>query len=151
KNAGQLERSEISHSRMVSMMVGRDLDQLYAPSETEQRPVSFQVSGLRTRRYPACNTSFSLRRGERLCFAGLVGAGRSELAQAIFGVDDRVGGEFILDGETVHIGGPADAIARGIYLIPEDRRKCGLVLGMSIRENITLPALSRYAFAGLVK
>src|SRR5262249_4935953 len=150
KNAGQRERGEISHSRMVSMMVGRDLDQLYAPGADGERQVCFEVNNLRTNRYPHCSVSFSVRRGEILCFAGLVGAGRSEMAQAVFGVDTRAGGEFSLNGTAVNISRPADAIANGIYLIPEDRRKCGLVLGMTIRENITLPALPRYAVAGLL-
>jgi len=150
KNAGQLERNEISHSRMVSMMVGRDLDQLYASGGDQELEVCFEVTGLRTQRYPHCSVSFGLRQGEIMCFAGLVGAGRSEMAQAIFGVDAREGGEFTLSGSAISITGPADAIAHGIYLIPEDRRRCGLVLDMSIRENITLPALPRYAFAGLL-
>ena len=151
KNAGQLSRAEISHDRMVSMMVGRDLEQLYAPAENRESPVCFEVSDLRTKRYPDCSVSFILSQGEILCFAGLVGAGRSEMAQAIFGVDSRAAGEFALAGDPIKISAPADAIARGIYLIPEDRRRCGLILGMTIRENITLPALPRYAYAGLLK
>src|SRR5262245_22233282 len=150
RNAGQLERGEISHSRMVSMMVGRDLDQLYAPAANGQREICFEVTNLRTSRYPHCSVSFRVSQGEILCFAGLVGAGRSEVAQALFGVDTRAGGEFRLDGTAITISRPADAISNGIYLIPEDRRKCGLVLGMTIRENITLPALPRYAVAGLL-
>src|SRR5262245_23196582 len=101
KNAGQLERNEISHSRMVSMMVGRDLDQLYASGGDQEREVCFEVTGLRTQRYPHCSVSFGLRQGEIMCFAGLVGAGRSEMAQAIFGVDAREGGEFTLSGSAI--------------------------------------------------
>src|SRR5215467_8892003 len=151
RNAGELERHEIDHSRMVSMMVGRDLEHLYAPGSDESREVCFQVSGLRTTRYPDCSVSFSVNQGEILCFAGLVGAGRSEMAQAIFGVDSRVAGKFNLGGTDIAVSRAADAITHGIYLIPEDRRKSGLVLGMTIRENITLPALARYAVAGLLK
>jgi ribose transport system ATP-binding protein len=151
RNAGELERREIDHSRMVSMMVGRDLEHLYAPGGRESREACFQVSGLRTARYPGCSVSFTVNQGEIFCFAGLVGAGRSEMAQAIFGVDSRVAGKFDLGGNDITISRAADAIAHGIYLIPEDRRKSGLVLGMTIRENITLPALARYAVAGLLK
>jgi ribose transport system ATP-binding protein len=150
KNAGQLERSEISHSRMVGMMVGRDLDQFYAPATDTESPVCFEINDLRTARYPNCSVSFSLREGEILCFAGLVGAGRSEMAQAIFGVDRRQSGEFKLAGAPIKIASPADAIAHRVYLVPEDRRRCGLILGMTIRENITLPALKTYAYAGLL-
>jgi ribose transport system ATP-binding protein len=150
KNAGELEREQIDHSRMVSMMVGRDLEHLYAPGGEQKREPCFQVSGLRTTRYPRRTVSFTVNQGEIFCFAGLVGAGRSEMAQAIFGVDDRIAGEFTLAGTGIAISRPADAIAHGIYLVPEDRRKAGLVLGMTIRENITLPALSRYSVAGLL-
>jgi ribose transport system ATP-binding protein len=150
KNAGQLDRPEISHARMVSMMVGRDLEQLYAPGGDQESKVCFEVNDLRTKRYPGCSVSFSLSQGEILCFAGLVGAGRSEMAQAIFGVDGRTQGNFTLSGLPIDISAPSDAIAHGIYLVPEDRRRCGLVLGMTIRENITLPALQRYSHAGLL-
>jgi ribose transport system ATP-binding protein len=150
KNAGQLDRDEISHSRMVSMMVGRDLEQLYAPGGDRESQICLEVSNLRSERYPECSVSFSLSQGEILCFAGLVGAGRSEIAQAIFGVDGRIDGKITLGGLPIRISSPQDAIAHGIYLIPEDRRRCGLVLGMTIRENITLPALHRYAYAGLL-
>jgi ribose transport system ATP-binding protein len=150
KNAGELEREQIDHSRMVNMMVGRDLEHLYAAGGDQKREPCFQVSGLRTTRYPGCTVSFTVNQGEILCFAGLVGAGRSEMAQSIFGVDNRVAGKFTLGGTDIAISRAADAIAHGLYLIPEDRRKSGLVLGMTIRENITLPALSRYAVGGLL-
>ncbi len=79
-----------------------------------------------------------------------MGAGRSELAQAIFGVDPAVGGDILLEDKLVKIRTPRDAIGKGIYLIPEDRRKAGLILEDSIRKNITLPSLVRYASAGLI-
>jgi ribose transport system ATP-binding protein len=114
-------------------------------------PPVFEVRALRTRRYPDRAVSFSVRRGEILGIAGLVGAGRSEVAQAIFGVDPALGGELLLEGKAVPVRSPRDAIARGIYLIPEDRRGAGLITDMTIRENISLPALGRYVtFGGLI-
>src|SRR5207253_3430959 len=110
----------------------------------------FEVRELRTRRYPQHAVSFKVNKGEILGFAGLVGAGRSEVAQAIFGVDPPVDGGILLEDKPVKVQAPRDAIEKGIYLIPEDRRIAGLILEDAIRENITLPSLSRYASAGLI-
>ena len=152
RNAGTLAREEITHDRMVKMMVGRDLESFYAHAdEGEVRPARFVVRNLRTRRYPQHAVSFEIGEGEILGFAGLVGAGRSELAQAVFGVDPPTGGEVALGGETLKINSPRDAIRHGIYLAPEDRRRCGLIVEEIIRKNVTLPSLSRYAQAGLVQ
>lgn len=150
RNAGSLSRDEISHDRIVKLMVGRELDRFPAHSAAENEAEYFKVSDLRTTRYPNHANSFGVRRGEILGIAGLVGAGRSELAQAIFGVETSLGGSIFLDGKEIPISSAQDAIANGIYLISEDRRKSGLVLEMTIRENVTLPALSRYAKAGLI-
>ena len=150
RNAGVLAREEISHDRIVKLMVGRDLEHFYVHPATAGKPRYFEVRNLRTGRYPQHAVSFDVGQGEILGFAGLVGAGRSEVAQAIFGVDAALEGTVLLDGKPVKVPSPQDAIARGIYLIPEDRRQMGLVLEAAIRENITLPALSRYAAAGLI-
>jgi ribose transport system ATP-binding protein len=82
--------------------------------------------------------------------AGLVGAGRSEVAHAIFGVDTPLEVTMLLDGQPLSIRSPRDAVRRGVYLIPEDRRQTGLILDAVIRENITLPALPRYALMGWI-
>ncbi|HEX8139121.1 MAG TPA: sugar ABC transporter ATP-binding protein [Pyrinomonadaceae bacterium] len=150
RNAGQLRREEISHDRIVKLMVGRDLDKFYKPPSGEVRENYVEAQHIRTRRYPHHAVSFEVRKGEILGFAGLVGAGRSEVAQAIFGVEGPLDGRVLIDGAALKINSPRDAIAHGIYLIPEDRRKSGLILDVPIRENITLPALSRYASAGLI-
>jgi len=86
-----------------------------------------------------------LCKGEILGIAGLVGAGRSEAAQAIFGVDQPIEARMKLDDRPLQIGTPRDAIKHGIYLVPEDRRHAGLITEISIRENVTLPALDRHA------
>ena len=151
RNAGALKREEINHDNIVKLMVGRDIKHFYEPSAAVPQPGFVEVRDLRTRRYPKRAVSFDIGKGEILGFAGLVGAGRSEVAQAVFGVDAPVGGTVTLDGTPVSISSPRDTIARGIYLIPEDRRNSGLLLDFVIRENVTLPSLDRYASVGLIK
>jgi ribose transport system ATP-binding protein len=153
KNAGSIARNEIDRDRMVRMMVGRELKGFYAHGESA--PLSSQdggltVSGLRTSKHPEQTISFEARRGEVLGMAGLVGAGRSEAARAIFGVDAPLSGEIALDGRRLNIRSPQDAIREGIFLAPEDRRQSGLIVDFTVRENVTLPGLKRYATAGLV-
>ena len=151
RNAGNLSRDEINHQAMVRLMVGRDLQDWYVHGESLVAPGYFQVRGLRTRAHPHCEVSFDVGRGEVLGLAGLVGAGRSEVAQAIFGVDPPVAGEVLLDGRPVRIRHARDAINAGIYLVPEDRRKTGLITEMTVRENVTMPGLWRYTVAGWIR
>jgi ribose transport system ATP-binding protein len=150
RNAGTLSRGEINHEAIVTLMVGRDLQHFYVPPHTAGDADCIALRNLRTRRYPGQPVSLAVRKGEILGIAGLVGAGRSELAQTIFGVDRAVGGEILLENQLIKISSARDAIRHGIYLIPEDRRNTGLILDLSICENITLPDLPRYARAGLV-
>jgi ribose transport system ATP-binding protein len=150
RNVGSLERGEINHDRMVRLMVGRDLAQPELRSRSDAG-ACLEILGLRTRRYPSSAVSLSLRRGEVLGLAGLVGAGRTELASAIFGVEPPLAGEIRLDGAPLHIRRPEDAIAQRIYLVPEDRRGVGLITAMNVRENFSLPALERFAQGGFVR
>ncbi len=153
RNAGTLKREEITRERMVRMMVGRDLQDFFIYAGGARREADgdwFDVRGLRTLKYPQREVSFSVGKGEVLGLAGLVGAGRSEVARAIFGVDESQRDAITLGGKRLDINSPRDAIAEGIYLVPEDRRLCGLVVDFNIRENITLPGLERYATAGLI-
>jgi ribose transport system ATP-binding protein len=149
-NAGELRRDEITHDRMVRLMVGRDIESFYQHPTGEKSPRYFEVESLRTARYPNQQVKLDVGRGEILGLAGLVGAGRSEAAQAIFGVDAFVESRLMLDSRPLRIRSPQDAIRYGVYLIPEDRRTAGLIVDMPIRENVTLPALDRYAPAGLI-
>ena len=149
-NAGELAREEITHDRMVRMMVGRDIESFYQHPVGEKRPRYFEVESLRTERYPDQRVRLDVGRGEILGLAGLVGAGRSEAAQAIFGVDPAVEARLMLDSRPLVIRSPQDAIRYGVYLIPEDRRTAGLITDMVIRENVTMPALERYAPGGLI-
>jgi ribose transport system ATP-binding protein len=151
KNAGELQQSEVSHAKMVSLMIGRKLEDLYVQGKGPQQVGYFQVEGLRTRYRPHHKISYDVARGEILGFAGLVGAGRSEMAQAIFGVDVPLEGTVRIDGQPVTIHNARDAIDAGIYLAPEDRRKTGLITEMVVRENITLAGLKRYSTWSLVR
>jgi ribose transport system ATP-binding protein len=150
RNAGTLSGNEINHERIVRLMVGRELNRVYSRPSRAAEAGYFQVQNLRTVRYPHHPVSFDVCRGEILGVAGLVGAGRSEVARAIFGVETGLDGNLVLEGSPIKIRSAADAIANGIYLVSEDRRTTGLVLEMSVRENITLPSLRQYSKAGLI-
>jgi ribose transport system ATP-binding protein len=150
RNAGILERDEIAHDRIIQLMVGRDIERFYKPARVKETEPFAEIKDLRTRRFPKHPISFDLRRGEIIGFAGLVGAGRSEMAQAIFGVDKSLSGDISLDGKRLDISSARNAIQHGIYLIPEDRRTAGLIVDESVRENITLPDLFSYASGGLI-
>jgi len=154
KNAGEIEGGEITHERMVRMMVGRDLKELFKAAKGngtgDDRGRGFEVRRLRTLRYPDHVISFKVARGEVLGFAGLVGAGRSEVARAIFGVEDAIETVVSLNGQELRIDDPQDAITHGIYLVPEDRRLCGLIVDFNVRENISLPNLESYSSAKII-
>jgi len=142
--------SALDEGELVRLMIGRQLEQYFPEHvQTTPREEMLRVEGLsRPGRFH--DVSFSLRAGEVLGFAGLVGAGRSELAQAIFGLDSDVTGSIYVRGRRVSIRNPRDAMALGLGLVPEDRKRQGLVLQMRARENTTLPTLESLARFGLV-
>ncbi len=150
RNAGALERGEIGHDAIVAKMVGRELKQAHLPRRAKPEPGYLKVRDACSGRFPDHRISFDAARGEILGFAGLVGAGRSEIMKAIVGLDPRGSAEVSLGGEHLVIRRAGDAVSRGIFLVPEDRRREGLVTGMSVRENTTLPDLGRYAKGGLI-
>ncbi len=151
ENAGELLKEDISHDRLVNMMVGRSISQFYVEPKGSSKAGYFQARDVRSSRYPHCSVSFDASQGEILGFAGLVGAGRSEMIKALVGLDKTAGAKIQMNEEQVEIRTPRDAISHGIYLVPEDRRSEGLVTEMSIRENITLPDMRSYAKAGIVQ
>ena len=148
-NAGSLAHDEITHSNMVNLMVGRNLESFYRHPEGAAEKDFYQVADLRTTRYPGQSVSFSIGRGEILGLAGLVGAGRTEVAEALFGIQASES-NLRLDQKALRVRSAREAITQGVYLIPEDRRQAGLITEDAIRQNITLPALSRYATAGMI-
>ena len=147
---GELAREELSHAAMIRLMIGRDLKSLYVPPRAPPRPGGCDIAGLVTSAFPDRAIDLSVRHGEILGLAGLVGSGRTSLARTLFGVDRMLAGEIRVDGQTVRVDSPRDAIRQGIYLAPEDRKRSGLVLEMPIRENITLANLMAHARALLI-
>jgi len=141
---GALTRAELTPAAMIRLMIGRDLKSLYTPPAAPPGDSVLDIVEAVTDTYPDRAVSLSVRRGEILGLAGLVGSGRTELARAIFGVDPLRGGAIKLDGEPIRIAAPRAAIEHGIYLIPEDRKSSGLLLDVSITENISLPDLASY-------
>ncbi|MBH5397666.1 sugar ABC transporter ATP-binding protein [Bradyrhizobium sp. CNPSo 4010] len=141
---GALTRAELSPAAMIRLMIGRDLKSLYVPPAAPPGDSVLDIVDAVTDTYPGRAVSLSVRRGEILGLAGLVGSGRTELARAVFGIDPLRDGAIILDGEPIRIASPRAAIEQGIYLVPEDRKGAGLLLDVSITENISLPDLASY-------
>ncbi|MCR9127319.1 MAG: sugar ABC transporter ATP-binding protein [Rhodobacteraceae bacterium] len=135
---GTVETAGTDEESVTQMMIGRKLDLTRNASHHDLGDVALEVRGLSCGKLYS-DVSFEIRRGEVVGFYGLVGAGRTEIAETLFGLRDTSGGQILLDGQEVRIHSPADAIARGISLVPEDRKGQGLVLGMNCRDNMTLP------------
>jgi ribose transport system ATP-binding protein len=156
RNAGDLAGDEIRHDTMVRLMVGRELKQFFqrsrsfVPGGRKDRPPVLEARGVRLAGRHTAPMDFTISAGEILGLAGLMGAGRTELAEALFGISPPAAGELHMDGRPVRIRNPMEAIAAGIILVPEDRRWQGLVLSASVRENISLPSLKRLSRVGLV-
>jgi ribose transport system ATP-binding protein len=146
---GTLARHAIEPATMIKMMIGRDLRSLYVPpGRAAGRGCA--IRGLRTGAFPGRTVDLDIGAGEIVGLAGLVGAGRTSLARALFGVEPALGGAIVLDGVPVRIGSVRAAIALGIYLAPEDRKRMGLVTELPIRENVSLADLGRLARLGLI-
>jgi ribose transport system ATP-binding protein len=147
---GTLSRADIEHDSMIRLMIGRDLRALYTPPKSAAGDEIFRLGNMRTTTYPDHPVGFSLRSGEIVGLAGLVGSGRTELARSIFGIDRPLAGTVEVAGRTMTIRSSRDAIAHGIYLIPEDRKRDGLILEDDITSNVSLPNLKSFAFAYLL-
>ena len=148
---GALGKGEIRHARMIRLMIGRDLKSLYIPPKNPPGDAALEIRDLRTPAYPNRAVSLDLRHGEILGLAGLVGSGRTELARAIFGIDTPLGGSLKLNGEPIVVETPRRAIERGLYLVPEDRKRASLLLDLSVAKNISLPDLKSYSAGIIVK
>jgi ribose transport system ATP-binding protein len=146
RHVGDLTREEASHDKIVALMVGRLLSGQYFPARdgATRGKVVLQVEDLLVDGAPE-GVSFSAHRGEILGFAGLVGSGRTELMQTIFGATPARSGSLRLEGEVFRPDTPRAAIDRGVFLAPEDRKRHGLVLPMSVAENTSLPNVRAYA------
>ncbi len=142
---GELPRDRIEHGAMIRLMIGRDLRSLYIPPRRPPSGEACTISDVVTTAFPDRRVTLAVRRGEILGLAGLVGSGRTSLARTLFGVDPILGGAIRLEGQPVKVASPSQAIAQGIYLVPEDRKREGLILEMPLTENISLASLRRYA------
>jgi inositol transport system ATP-binding protein len=136
--------SELTPDALITHMVGRELAQVFPPVVGVPGDVVLEVAGL-TREPAYRNISFSLRRGEVLGLAGLMGAGRTEIAEALFGLRPAHAGEIRLHGRTVRLTSPGDALAAGIGMVTEDRKGLGILPAMSVRSNLTLSSLGRFS------
>ena len=143
------ETTNLDQQTLIRMMVGRDIKDVFPKAEAGIGDVILEARDLSMGRQVK-HVSFSLRRGEILGIAGLVGAGRSELVETIFGIRKKSGGRVFKDGRELHITHPKEAIANGIALITEDRKFTGLNLLGSVQENITLASLAKLSRAGLI-
>ena len=143
KTVGAMKTSETTEADLIKAMVGRDIGDTYANLSRNDKlgDVVLEVNNLVG--YAIKGVSFKLHKGEVLGFAGLVGAGRTEVVRAIFGADPVLGGEIKLEGKPVKFKSPKDAIEAGIALCPEDRKDQGLVLWRSIKDNVSMPVLKK--------
>lgn len=140
---GTVDTANTTRDSIIQMMVGREIGHMYPPKSTGISDVLFAVDGLSREPYFR-NVTFSLRKGEILGFAGLVGAGRTEVARAIFGADKADAGKISIEGATVRFASPKAAIAHGVCYLTEDRKTLGLFLKMPVRDNIASAALWRF-------
>ncbi|HVY50380.1 MAG TPA: sugar ABC transporter ATP-binding protein [Devosia sp.] len=150
RRVGMLEGEQIAHDTMVRLMVGRDLKVAYVPPAAPRGGAVLAAQNVRTPTYPDREVGIEAHSGEILGLAGLVGSGRTELARVLFGIDQPHGGSLLLNGRPLRLTSSADAVKAGVFLVPEDRKGAGLLLDLSIAENITLPNLRVYARNSIV-
>lgn len=148
---GEEDIGNVDEQKLVSMMIGREINQIFPKIQVPIGDVAFEVKNL-SRKGVFQDISFQVRKGEILGVSGLMGAGRSEIMQAIFGIERIDEGAIYLDGERLRIHSPKDAIKKGIGMVTEDRKLLGLVTCRSVRENITyasLDELSNWIFTNV--
>ena len=149
KYIATLDPKNTNRQELITLMVGRELSATYPKRQNESTSaVVLDAKNISTTYVH--NLNFSLKKGEILGFAGLVGAGRTEMARAIFGADPLLSGRVILNGKPVRIKSPEDAIANGIGLIPEDRKQHGLLLQLTVGKNVSLSDLKNLSMYGYI-
>ena len=142
--------SEMDSEKLVRLMVGRSLEDLFTRHPHEPGEVALEVRGL-TRKGEFEDVDLNVCRGEVVGLAGLVGAGRTEVAQAIFGIHPAEDGEILVDGKAVQMNSPTAAMQHGVFYVPEERQSQGLILPFPIKSNITLSILDRISRLGFVR
>lgn len=146
---GSWDVDEISNAKLIEAMVGRELNQLYPEKTAEIKDEVLRVEGLYKEGYFK-DISFDVRAGEVLAITGLVGAGRTEVCQTIFGIMKPDKGKIFLNGEEIKINSPVDALKYGIGLLPEDRQLQGLVYELPIYQNVSAPVINNFVKKGLI-
>lgn len=141
---------DVTLPELIKMMVGREITEKFPRTEPQKGECALEVKGFTSPADTFRNVSFKAYKGEILGFAGLVGAGRTELARAIFGADKISAGQVLVGGKQVKISGPRDAIRHGIVYAPEDRKHDGLAIKMDVSSNIALASLDEYATLGVM-
>jgi ribose transport system ATP-binding protein len=151
RNAGELPREGINHQAIVQLMVGRELKQFYQRrrGQSEVKPPVIAAQGVRWSPSQR-GINFAIEPGEIVGMAGLMGAGRTELAETLFGARRMIAGTITIDGQPITIRKPANAIRAGIFLIPEDRRLEGLILADNVKHNVSLATLGRLSRFGFI-
>ena len=149
KHVGSYPAKELDRDKLIKLMVGRELTDLFPKEEAEIGEVVLSVQGL-NRGAVVKDVSFELHRGEILGLAGLMGAGRTEVLETIFGIEKADSGEVVLNGKALRIKQPSDAIRAGMALLTEDRKLNGIMGVLSVRDNITAAALPRYSPRGVL-
>lgn len=143
-----MQTGETDQEGLIKLMVGRELVNDYPDDDVEKREAIFRVENLNTSLLK--NIAFEVRKGEILGFAGLVGAGRTETARAVYGADPLTSGRIYVNDKEVKIASPLDAIKNGIGMIPEDRKHQGILALLSIKKNMTYSALGKYIRNGII-
>ncbi len=149
KRIDTLPVKDVDRKKLIELMVGRSVENEYPKKKVSLGETLLEVEGI-SRKGAFENISFKLRRGEILGIAGLVGAGRTELVRAIFGADKKTSGSIKVNCETVCINNTCHAISKRMGLVPEERKTQGVVLGMSIKENISLAGMDNVLKGGLI-
>jgi ribose transport system ATP-binding protein len=149
QDVGTLVVAETSPEEIINRMVGREIGSLFVKDNAEIGETVLEAQEISSEA-GIKNVSFSLKAGEILGFAGLIGAGRTELMRAIFGIDPLTHGSVWINGKKVEVRGPYDAIKNGLAFVTEDRKSLGLILGMNVRQNVTLVGLDRFHPNGLI-
>ncbi len=140
--------ARVDRAELIRMMVGREISAVFPKRPVERGGVRLEVRGLCSRAEGVRDVGFDVRAGEILGLAGLIGAGRTEAARLLFGLAPKDSGEVRLDGRPIDVKSPADAVAHGIAYVPEDRRRHGVILEMSVADNATLAVLKQISDRG---
>ena len=148
KKVDEVKVEDTDREKLIQMMVGRNIDERFPEVKTENKDTILEIKNL-TVPGKVKNASFKLRKGEILGVAGLMGAGRTELAKSIYGEFKKTSGEILLDGNKINLNSPQKAIKNGIYYLSEDRKGEGLILNLSVEKNITLSIIKKLSKFGM--